>query len=234
MGEDLHFLGLETGFLQFVGKLPVGAGRPDRQHAFWPQGLGAGTQAASGVEPAVGSLGQAFGAIVDVEHDRVEALRLGLQHFGHVFQADHRARVQERVSGLLAQRPTVPFHDAGDQLGNHHFSVLAQVLERRGEGETHAQSTDQHPRIRPTGDLAAGDLGQGIFGTVHARVHQLPAVAALDLDDEILAVLEQAKGTAVFGNRGGIEQNETFHGAHLKKIGSTGEGKRTQLGVACK
>ncbi|MNG34082.1 hypothetical protein D3C84_1204870 [compost metagenome] len=68
---------------------------------------------------------------------------------------------------------------------------------------------------------------------MHARVHQLSAVAALDLDDKILAVFEQAQGAAVFRDGGGVQQNETFHGAHLKKIGRTREGKQTQLGVAC-
>ncbi len=97
------------------------------------------------------------------------------------------------------------------------------MLERRGEGEAHAQAADQHPRIRPSGDFAARNLGQRIFGTVHARVHQLPAVAALDLDDEILAILEQAQGTAVFRDRGGVEQNETFHGNLYK-----GEGKQAR------
>src|SRR5471032_1457598 len=85
------------------------------------------------------------------------------------------------------------------------------MLERRGKGKTHAQATDQYARIRSTGHLAARDLGQGVFGTVHAGVHQLSAVAALDLDDEVLAVFEQAQGTAVFRNRSGVEQNETFH-----------------------
>ncbi|MNP68103.1 hypothetical protein D3C76_1640100 [compost metagenome] len=79
------------------------------------------------------------------------------------------------------------------------------MLERRGEGEAHAQATDQYPRVRPSRDLAAGDLGQGILGAVHARIHQLSAVTALDLDDEILAILEQAQGPTVLGNRGGIE-----------------------------
>ena len=145
MGEDLHFLGLETGLFQLVGKLPVRAGRPHRQHTLGPQGLGAGAQAASGVQPAVGPLSQAFGAVVDIEHDRIEALRLGLQHFGHVFQADDRAWVEQRVAGLFAQRPAIPFDHAGHQFSDHHFSGLAQMLERRGEGKTHAQAADQHP-----------------------------------------------------------------------------------------
>ncbi|MNI74843.1 hypothetical protein D3C73_1309540 [compost metagenome] len=112
MGEDLHFLGLETRLLQFVGKLPVSAGRPDGQHAFWSQGLGAGTEACGGVEPAVGFLGQAFGTVVDVEHDGIETLWLGLQDFGHVFHANHGPRVLKRVSGFLAEWPAIPLHDA--------------------------------------------------------------------------------------------------------------------------
>ncbi|MNY46650.1 hypothetical protein D3C86_1818490 [compost metagenome] len=61
---------------------------------------------------------------------------------------------------------------------------------------------------------------------MHAGIHQLPAVAALDLDDEILAILEQAQGTAVFRNRGGVEQNKTFHGflkgrGQLCRVGSS-------------
>ncbi|MNN49661.1 hypothetical protein D3C81_1641990 [compost metagenome] len=145
MGEDLHFLGLETGFLQFVGKLPVSAGRPDRQHAFGAHGPGAGVQAGGGVQPAVGLLGQAFGAVVDIEHDGIEALGFSLQDLGHVFHANHRARVEQRVAGLFAQRSTVPLNHTGDQFGDHHFGGLAQVLERRGKGEPHAQAADQHP-----------------------------------------------------------------------------------------
>ncbi|MOA15103.1 hypothetical protein D3C78_1352440 [compost metagenome] len=68
---------------------------------------------------------------------------------------------------------------------------------------------------------------------MHAGVHQLSAVAALDLDDEIFAVLEQAQGTAVFGDRGGVEQNETFHGTLIEK-GKTviDQGNPARLGVA--
>jgi hypothetical protein len=68
-----------------------------------------------------------------------------LQHLGHVFHADHRARVEQRTAGLFAQRPAVPFDDAGHQFGDHHFGGLAQMLERRGQGEAHAQAADQHP-----------------------------------------------------------------------------------------
>jgi hypothetical protein len=50
----------------------------------------------------------------------------------------------------------------------------------------------------------------------------LPAVTPLDLDDEILAVLEQAQGSAIFRDWRSVEQNETFHGALLKRIGKTG------------
>ncbi len=118
------------------------------QTASTPLGRRALAQAlrpAGGVKPAVGPLGQAFGAVVDVEHDRVKTLRLCLQDLGHVFQADHRARVLQRVSGFFAQRSAVPLHHAWHQFGDYHFSGLAQVLERRGEGETHAQAPDQHP-----------------------------------------------------------------------------------------
>ncbi|MNT45074.1 hypothetical protein D3C72_1816320 [compost metagenome] len=100
------------------------------------------------------------------------------------------------------------------------------MLERGGEGEAHAQAADQHPRVGAGGDLPAGNLGQGVFRAVHARVHQLAAVAALDLDDEVVAVLEQAQGTAVVGNRGGVEQDKTFHGqSRAGGVGNDGGGR---------
>ncbi|MCY1369208.1 hypothetical protein D9M69_562330 [compost metagenome] len=86
------------------------------------------------------------------------------------------------------------------------------MLQRRGQGKAHAQAADQYPRLRAPGDFPAGDRRQRIFGAVHARVHQLTAVAAGDLDHEVLAVLEQAERPGAIGNRGGIQQYEALHG----------------------
>jgi hypothetical protein len=43
-----------------------------------------------------------------------------------------------------------------------------------------------------------------------AGVHQLIAVSTLDLDDEVIAIFEQAQGAAS-GNGGGIQEYEAFH-----------------------
>ncbi len=77
-----------------------------------------------------------------------------------------------------------------------------------------------------TGNFAAGNSASASSAAVHARVHQLAAVTTLDLDDKILAVFEQAQGTAVVGDRGGVQQNETFHGNSIWK------GHLARLGVA--
>ncbi|MFD1693080.1 hypothetical protein ACFSHR_20725 [Azotobacter chroococcum] len=55
---------------------------------------------------------------------------------------------------------------------------------------------------------------------MHAGIHQLIAAAALDLDDEILAIFVQAQRTTVFRNGGCADQDETFHG-HLYKEGGS-------------
>ena len=54
----------------------------------------------------------------------------------------------------------------------------------------------------------------------------LAAVTALNLDHEVFAILEQAQGTAVFGDRSGVEQNKTFHGNLIEG------GKNRRLRVA--
>jgi len=54
----------------------------------------------------------------------------------------------------------------------------------------------------------------------------LAAVATLDLDHEVLAILKQAQGAAVIGDRSGVEQNKTFHGYLIE------EDKNRRLRVA--
>ena len=172
----------------------------------------AGVQAGHRVQPVVAGVGQAFGAVVDVQHDGVEAQGFAFDHLGHILATDLGAWVEDRHAGFLAQRAAVPLDHPRHQFGHHHLAVLADVLQCRGQGKAHAQTADQAARCRATGDALAGDLRQGIFRAVHARVHQLAAVAALDLDHEVLAVLEQAQGAAVVGDRGGIEQDKALHG----------------------
>ena len=102
-------------------------------------------QALRRIQPAVAFLGQALRAVVDIQHDRVVALVGVLQAVGDIVLNHPGARIENRVAGLRAQRAAVPLDHSGHQLGDLHLGGLAQVLQRRGQGETHAQAANQHP-----------------------------------------------------------------------------------------
>lgn len=129
VGVHLHLLGLEAGSGELLGKGPVSAGRPHRQYAARPQGAGAGIEAIQRIEPAVALLRQALGAVVDIQHDRIEALWLSPEQLGNILVQYPGAGIAQRMAGLLAERAAVPFDDPRHQLGDQYLGVRAQLAQ---------------------------------------------------------------------------------------------------------
>ena len=72
---------------------------------------------------------QALGAVVDIQHDRVEALWLSPEQLGHILVQYPGAGIAQRMAGLLAERAAVPFDDPGHQLGDQYLGVRAQLAQ---------------------------------------------------------------------------------------------------------
>ena len=212
VGIHLFLFDGKASLGQAIGEGAIGRGGPDRQLSLGPQGTCAGTQPSQRVEPVIVAVRQPFRAIIHIQHDGIEPLSVTLQQPGNILVMHLRARILQGEAGLGPQSAPVPRDHTRHQLGNQHLGIRPQRFQRRRQGKAHAQTTNQHARCCPGSDFSAGYRRQGIFRAMHAAVHQLPALAALQLDHKVLAILEQAQGIRLIRNRGGIEQDMAFHG----------------------
>jgi len=198
-----NFLDLEPDGTQSLRESPVRSGRPDCQQPPLAQRVARRRQARSTVEPLVFRPRQGFGAIVDIEHDRVEASGLSAQKLRDIERADRHARIAKWMLRELAEHAVAPRHHRGDELRDDHLRIGAELRERSRERITHTEPTDEHAHARAIADAFTGKRAERLFRSMRPAVHQL---AARESDRELGAASVETQLRARFANRGCVEQ----------------------------
>ena len=96
-GADPDLLGLKAGFAEAFGEGLVRGRGPDGENAARLQRGARGAQSAQIIEPVVGPARQAFGAVVDVEQDRVIGVFARGDQLPDIARVDFYTRVVERA-----------------------------------------------------------------------------------------------------------------------------------------
>src|SRR5271167_4621501 len=66
----------------------------------------------------------------------------------------------------------IPFHHGGQEFGDHDGGSAGKLVERRAQGEAHAQAADENAWVSEGSRVLTGECGQGFFGTMHAAGHE--------------------------------------------------------------
>jgi hypothetical protein len=186
-GADGLALDVERRLAHGLGELFGGEGGPDDEDAAGGEGGLDRGEAVGEVELGV-AVGDAVGAVVDVEHDGVVAAGRGADDVGDVVLDEVRARVVERVAGEVAVDGPVPAHDVGHELGDVDVRGRGQAIEGGAQREPEAEAADEQARRGDAGDLLAGDPAELVLGLMVVAVHQIDAV---DADREVVAVTRE-------------------------------------------
>ena len=194
----LSFTCVKAAAPQPVGEGATGTGGgPDGQHAPGFQGSAGGEQSVAVVEALIAADQRRIGPVVDVEQDRVVAIPCFEDHVGDVAQQHRATAVRERVSRDLAERAAVPLDDGRHQLGHIDPTTRPDLPQGGRQGETHAQTADQHSRLLALSNPLAAQLGQSVLRGMLPAVHQL---AAVDGDREFATAASQSQNLAAAGH----------------------------------
>ena len=93
----------------------------------------------------------------------------------------------------------------------------ADPLENAGEGEPHAEATDEHPSVADIGHPVAGEVGQRLLRAVHLVGHQLPVV---DHNRQLRSALHEEHGAVVVGHAFSVEDDPLLHRFDSLRIGA--------------
>src|SRR3569832_2783006 len=100
----LDFLDREPGLADAAGEVLARERRPDGKDAAGLEGAERDAEACVAVEPVVAGSGQAVGAIVDVEQDRIELRAARGDRVADVAIVDDRAGISEAARGQRGHR----------------------------------------------------------------------------------------------------------------------------------
>src|SRR5271163_1700085 len=87
----------------------------------------------------------------------------------------------------------IPFHHGGEKFSNDHRGVARKLVERRAQGEAHAEAADENAWIGEGSRVLTGERGQGFFGTMHAAGHERLIVG----ENQVFAAADQLEEGAV-------------------------------------
>jgi hypothetical protein len=167
-----------------------------------------GAQSGHIIEPVIGRSGEAGGAVVHIEQDRVESRARLPDQLGDIGFAQPHARIAQAVAEQLRHRTACPGRNGRHQLGHGDLRLGAQRRERSAQREAHAEPADQQMRLRARANARAGHAGERRLGAADPAVHQL----VLPKPDRELGAAPHEAQLAAAPHLRGIDQRPGDHG----------------------
>ena len=186
----------------------VGGGGPVDDAATGAEGGPGGVETGEDVEAAIAVNGESGGAVIDIEHDSVEAAGGFADDFGDVFLREDDAAVLESLGGQGVGRVSVPGDDGGEDFGLDDLGVGGEGREGGFEGKAEAETSDEHAGTGFGAESGAGQFGENVLGIVLAGGHEFRPADC----DAVVSVVFSELEVATVGGLGGIEENVFFQG----------------------
>ena len=126
---------------------------------------------------------------------------------------DAHPSIIEGMAGEGTERPAIPAHDGRNELGDDHRSGWRQDIERGAEGESHAETADEHVRSRSGRNAAAAERGQRVLRAVLVARHERLVVG----EEQKFAVTTLERQHRAVGSRRLVDENPGFHSTLSRK-----------------
>ena len=124
------------------------------------------------------------------------------------------ARITQRFSCQRSKRTAIPFDYRRHEFGYENRRARWEEIERRAQGEAHAEPAYQQAGRLQRPRLLTGEGRQGLLGAVHAARHEAPAAGE---DDVLVAAADQLEDGAASGKRL-AEQLRRLHGGDVTGV----------------
>ena len=89
---------------------------------------------------------QTFGAIVNIEQDRIIGSRSAVDQLTDIRTFYPNAFVGQGMPGAPAKNIMIPLHNARHEFSNHYLCMRRQTPKSRRQSESHAQTADENLR----------------------------------------------------------------------------------------
>ncbi len=184
----------------------VGGGGPVDYSATGAERGKSGVKPRENVEALIAIHGESGGAIIDIEHDGIEAARGLPNDEGDILFCESHAGIFERFRGERVSRVAIPCDDGGQNFSLDDLRVRAKRCERGLQRETEAQPADENPGSTLRAQTFAGEFSQAVLGIVPAGGHEFSAAHR----DAVVAVMLGELELTTVGGLGGIEESVFF------------------------
>ncbi len=188
MGCDPMLLDGESRTRQSPRECAIVLDRPHADSASGDQCSPCALETRNPVQARVPRRGERIRSVVDVEQDRVVGAARRADQLANVAEHDADPRIVEWRACELCEWTAIPLDDLRDELADRHAGIGREHVQRRAQGESHAEPADQHAHSGSLCEPRAAEERELLLALVSAAVHQLSAAQA---DRELGSALGQ-------------------------------------------